>query len=228
MSKKYRRGHAGPAQSTDQTDAPLNGPEVPFEEKQRELEGRRPADEQGEGVIQATDTDDLGTLTASGIYQGELEAGIGDDLPDDLDNLELLVERELRDGETDNPFEAVEEGLTYVPPSDPPTIPADVQGGVIVASGMASSALEGPYNADQHQSFYPADDELSARVREALRADSSTSDYADRVRISTRGAVVVLRGVVDDLDDSDNLSAVAAFVEGVDEVIDELRVRSLE
>jgi osmotically-inducible protein OsmY len=93
---------------------------------------------------------------------------------------------------------------------------------------MGASALEEPYNEDQHQSFYPTDDELSARVREALRADSSTSEYADRVRIITRGTVVVLRGVVVDLDDSDNLAAVAAYVEGVDEVIDELKVQTLE
>lgn len=223
-----KRRHAGPAQDNNPADAPLNGPDVPFEDKQRELEGRRRADEQGEAVIMAEDTDDLGDLTTSAIYQGDLEAGSNDDLPNDPEDLELLVERELRDGETDNPFEAVEEGLTYVPPSDPPVVPADVLDDAVVASGMGASSLEEPYNEDQHQSFYPDGDELSARVREALRADSSTSEYADRVNIVTRGAVVVLRGEVSDLEDSDNLSAVAAFVEGVDEVIDELRVRALE
>lgn len=229
MSKNNSR-QRGRDRGTDPADAPLNGPDVPFEDKQRQLEGRRPADEQGNAFISAEDTDDLGALTVSDIYQGELEAGVDDDLPGDPDDLELLVERELRDGETDNPFEAAEEGLTYVPPSDPPTVPGpegDLSDAV-VASGMASSALASPYNEDHHQSFYPDEDELSARVREALRADSSTSAYADAVRISTRGAVVILRGEVADLEDSDNAAAVASFVEGVDEVIDQLKVRALE
>lgn len=228
MSKKNSR-QRGRDRGTDPADAPLNGPDVPFEDKQRELEGRRPADEQGDAFISAEDTDDLGNITASAIYQGELEAGVDDDLPSDPDDLELLVERELRDGETDNPFEAVEEGMTYVPPTDPPTVPTGDGEftDAAVASGMASSSLDSPYNEDQHQSFYPGDDELSARVREALRADSSTTEYAETVRIITRGAVVILRGEVTDLEDSDNLSAVAAFVEGVDEVVDELRVRAL-
>jgi BON domain len=230
MSKKKNSRRRGRERGAKLADAPLNGPDVPFEDKQRELEGRRPADQQGEAVIMVEETDDLGAITASDIYQGELEAGVNDDLPNDRDDLELLIERELRDGETDNPFEAVEEGLTYVPPSDPPTVPSgdgDLSGAV-VASGMASSALDAPYDEDHHQSFYPGGDELSARVREALRADSSSSEYADKVRIITRGAVVILRGEVVDLEDSDNLSAVAAFVEGVEEVVDELRVRALE
>jgi heterodisulfide reductase subunit B len=72
------------------------------------------------------------------------------------------------------------------------------------------------------------DDELRARVREALRADSSTSQYASKIAISVRDGVVTLRGIVDDLVDSDNLLAVAEYVEDVDEVVDELRVRGLE
>jgi osmotically-inducible protein OsmY len=69
---------------------------------------------------------------------------------------------------------------------------------------------------------------MSARVREALRADSSTTQYADRIAINMRRGVVTLRGVVDDLMDSDNLLAVAEFVEGVEEVVDELEVRGIE
>jgi osmotically-inducible protein OsmY len=65
-------------------------------------------------------------------------------------------------------------------------------------------------------------------VREAIRADSSTSQYAGTITIAVRDGVVTLRGVVDDLVDSDNLLAVAEYVDDVDEVVDELRVRGLE
>jgi osmotically-inducible protein OsmY len=124
-------------------------------------------------------------------------------------------------------MEAVEEGYSYVPPIDPPTTPGGLDNAE-VASGLGVSALDEPFDDGHHSSFLPSDDEVSARVREALRADSSTTAYADRVAIEARRGTVILRGVVDDLVDSDNLLAVAEYVEGVDEVVDELRVRGLE
>jgi osmotically-inducible protein OsmY len=77
-------------------------------------------------------------------------------------------------------------------------------------------------------SFLPDDDEMSARVREAFRADSSTAPYAETIDIETRDGVVILRGEVDDLIDNDNLLAVASDVAGVTEVVDALRVRWME
>jgi hypothetical protein len=209
------------------TNTPLNPPDVPVEDKQRELEGARPRDDQGATAIDKSNVDDLGELTSTAVYEGELAAGVDDDFPNDAENIELLTELQLRAEETDDPMEAVEEGFTYVPPIDPPTVPGGYQNAEI-ASGLGVSALDEPYDQDHHDSFLNADDEVSARVREALRADSSTTQYAERIAIATRGGVVTLRGVVDDLVDSDNLLAVAEYVEGVEEVVDELRVRGLE
>ena len=208
------------------TDTPLNPPDPPLKDKLRQLAGDRAPEDQG-APIDADDTDDLGVLTSTGEYEGELEAGVDADLSGDPEKLELLTERELRAEETRDPMEAVEEGYTYVPPIDPPTTPGGLQNAE-VASGLGVSALDEPYDQNHHTSFLPSDDEVSARVREALRADSSTAQYADRVAIETRRGIVTLRGVVDDLVDDDNLLAVAEYVEGVDEVVDELRVRGLE
>jgi len=124
---------------------------------------------------------------------------------------------------------AQEEGFTYIPPIDPPTAPGETATfeNARIASGLGVSSLDEPYDDDHHENFLPEDDEMSARVREALRADSSTTQYADRIAINARRGVVTLRGVVDDLMDSDNLLAVAEFVEGVEEVVDELEVRGL-
>ena len=205
------------------TDAPLNGPDVPPETKGYQMAGDRAPEDQG-ALIDADDLDNLGDLTSTATYEGELEAGVDDDLPGDTENIEMLTELELRAGETDDPMEAVEEGYTYVPPIDPPVVPGGYQNAE-VASGLGVSSLDEPYDDDHHNSFLPADDEVSARVREALRADSSTTQYADRVAIEARRGVVTLRGMVDDLVDSDNLLAVAEFVEGVEEVVDELQVR---
>ncbi|MBK9713909.1 MAG: BON domain-containing protein [Kouleothrix sp.] len=222
-----------PAQPQDRpsrdpsTNTPLNGPNPPLEEHLRQLAGYRPQEDQGT-LIDADDTDDLGQISSTDTYEGELEAGVDDDLDPDSERLELLTELELRAEETDDPIEAVEEGFTYVPPIDPPTVPGGGLQNAEIASGLGLSALDETYDEDHHDSFLSADDEVSARVREALRADSSTTQYAGRVAIEARGGVVTLRGLVDDLVDSDNLLAVAEYVEGVEEVVDELRVRGLE
>ena len=54
------------------TDMPLNPPDVPIEQKQRELEGDRPRDEQA-AYIDRSDTDDLGELTSTALDEGELD-----------------------------------------------------------------------------------------------------------------------------------------------------------
>jgi hypothetical protein len=165
-------------------------------------------------------------LTDTEIYQGELEAGRGTD--DDVQGLEDLADLDLRSGETDDPDVAAEEGLVYVPPIDPPVAPsADSLEGLEIAAGFGSSALDEPYDADHHSELLSDEDEMASRVREALRADSATSRYADDIIIGTRGGTVVLRGRVEDLVDTDEVVAVAERVTGVDEVIEELEVDAL-
>src|SRR3954470_14348696 len=200
------------------TNTPLNPPSPSIEEQRRQMAGYRSADDQGEFPA-AAELDDLGQITSTDVYEGQLEAGTADDLPSDPDaaNLELLTELELRADETDDPMEAVEEGFTYVPPIDPPVVPGGDDNAEI-ASGLGLSALDEPYDEDHHDDFITTEDEVCARVREALRADSSTNQYAHKIMITASDGVVTLRGIVDDLVDSDNLLAVAEYVEGVDEV----------
>ncbi len=59
------------------------------------------------------------------------------------------------------------------------------------------------------------DDEICARVREAIRADSSTSHYADTIAIAARGGRVIRCGEVEDLTDNDNLLAVQRMSQGL-------------
>lgn len=211
------------------TNFPLNPPDPPLEEKQRQLQGERRVEDQA-AFIDISDTDSLGYETAMELYEGEPGEELENEGTTESDSMELLTELELRADETDDVMEAVEEGYTYVPPIDPPIVPGRDGNyeNAEVASGLGVSSLDEPYDEDHHSDFLPTDDDMSARVRDALRADSSTSAYADRITVITRDGVVTLRGVVDDLVDSDNLAAVAEYVEGVEEVIDETRVRSLE
>ena len=68
---------------------------------------------------------------------------------------------------------------------------------------------------------------MSARVREALLADSRTSRLADSLEVETAGGVVRVRGVVADLEDGDLIEEVASMVTGVTEVRDETEVPGL-
>jgi hypothetical protein len=176
------------------------------------------------------EVDKLGEITDTEIYEGELEARANEDQPDEPveDNLELLTERELREGETSDPNVAAEEGLAWVPPIDPPVV-ADEEDpeGVRVAAGFGTDAFDEPFDASHRGELLSAEDELEDRIREALRSDSSTSRYADSLVLGNRNGTVVVRGTVDDIDDTDNIAAVIGNVAGVDEVLDELEVEGV-
>jgi hypothetical protein len=164
-----------------------------------------------------TDVDEADPATLSGAVPLESEDT----------SLEFLNDVELREGETDDALEASEEGLTYVPPTDPPVIPGD-EGDPEVASGFGATAFDEPFDADHHSEIVSRDDEMTDRVVEALRAEASTSALADMVAVETAGGIVRLRGRVPDLVDEDNLVATAERVAGVSEVIDEIEVEGIE
>lgn len=162
---------------------------------------------------------------------GYLEAGVdptGGVVPRDIVSVESLVEGERTEDETFDPIIAAEEGVPWVPPVDPVVVPDETDPeGVAIAAGTGTSAIDEPYDADHHSSFLPADDEVTARVREALRADAMTTAYADHLRIDTEADVVTVHGRVKDIEDLEAVLAVAAVVDGVTEVVDEMEVADL-
>jgi hypothetical protein len=184
----------------------LQGEEMPMDQdavlEPDEIERRR--------VPTQTELDDGMTMPDLETWEGAAAT---------LDGLAL---DDLREGETDDPKAATEEGLTYVPPSDPPVrADGDDPEGAEVAAGAAVSALSDPYDADHGSELLPDELDLTARIRDALQADAATTGYADRLAIGTRGSTAVVRGVVDDVDDSDMIVAVIERVDGIEDVIDE-------
>jgi hypothetical protein len=136
-----------------------------------------------------------------------------------LDGLDL---DDLREGETDDPGVASQEGLTYVPPIDPPMVAdAEAEDGIVPAAGMAVSADSDPYDDSHRGTDLDPESEPNVRIREALRADSQTSVLEDRLIIGTRGSVAVIRGIIDDVDDSDAIIEVVSRVVGISDVVDE-------
>jgi osmotically-inducible protein OsmY len=71
----------------------------------------------------------------------------------------------------------------------------------------------------------PADVAIAEAVQRELREDALTTDLP--IRIVVRAGVVSLRGVVPSLELAEAAEEVAARVEGVTEVVDELEVQGL-
>lgn len=191
-----------------------------------QLLGLRPAD--ADPMPGADEVDGMGSMTSTRIYQGDLEARPPDsDQPDDpaAENLESLTATELRDGETDDPNEAAEEGLTWIPPTDPPLRAGD--DGPEVAAGFGTSSTDEPFDQDHHAAALAPVDEVEARVLEALRADALTSGFADDLEIDVEGGQVRIAGLVDDVEDEDAVLAVVETVDGVVEADSRLKVRAL-
>jgi hypothetical protein len=181
---------------------------------------------QGSAVLDVSEVDTLGEITDTRIYEGELEARTpGSDQPDesDAENLESLLETELREGETDDAGEAAEEGLTWVPPSDPPIV-ANERGDAEVAAGFGTTADDEPFDADHHASGLFGEDEMTQRVLDALRTHAETAGLADRLQVETIGPRVVVAGEVDDLDDEDAVLGVVSDVDGVVDVESRIEV----
>ena len=192
-----------------------------------QLLGLRPTD--ADSIPGADEIDTLGEITDTRIYQGDLEARPPDgDQPDEepSENLESPAATELRDGETDDPNEAADEGLAWVPPVDPPLRVGD--DGPEVAAGFGTTAQDEPFDADHHATALPARDEVEARVMEALRADAATAGLADRVELDAEGGVVRIIGVVEDLDDEDAILSVIEAVPGVRIVDSRITVATVE
>ncbi len=179
----------------------------------------------------ASDVEPLEGITRTDVYQGDVDPN--QELAErGVEQFDLLVEQELRAGETDDVMEAVEEGLTYVPPIDPPIVPDhDSHESIQVAAGFGLSADDhdsapDPMAAD-HDRFFERGDDMTAMVRQALRADSQTTHLADNLTIATINGAVIVRGIVGDLDDTDNIVAVISELPGVESVRDETTVRGL-
>lgn len=125
-------------------------------------------------------------------------------------SLDELTDNELREGETTDPIEAIEEGETWIPPTDPPVVP--------VSGDPNGIEVPGSEELDE------AESSVNARIREALRSDSSTSPLADQLEIAVIGSTAIIRGKVDGPEDGDAIVEVASDVEGIDEVLDETEV----
>ena len=92
--------------------------------------------------------------------------------------LDLLEDTDLRADETNDPYLASDEGVPYVPPTDPVVVPSDNPEGLEVAAGLGPSSNDELREFETGSTLLPSEDELTARVRESIRDDGATTAYA--------------------------------------------------
>lgn len=136
--------------------------------------------------------------------------------------------REPREGMTDDPLVATEEGVPYDPPNDRVMSEARGSGSAADVAGTDETdagELERNDAIQPEDGAVPRDDELQADVVEALR--SSDVPAGDRIRIAAAGSIVTVTGEVESVDVLDEILGIVGDVRGVEDVIDEVVITGL-
>ena len=129
---------------------------------------------------------------------------------------------------TTNSMIAAEEGIPYMPPTDPVVRPSDDEQGLAIASGFGDTSDDEYPDTLTATAFGDGpvgDDDIRQQVVEALRSDAATIDLV--IDVIVRNGVVHLRGQVPTLDDADSAEEVVGRVPTVREVIEELEIPAL-
>ena len=150
------------------------------------------------------------------------------ELQDELDDEDTswcdLIDTAHTDGSTDNVHLAMDQGLVYTPPHDPPVIPSDHPEGIEIAAGFATSMEDTELEAEVHPKRVEDNDaDLEEKIRNALRYNSETTTL-DNVRVYVRNGIAHLRGTVETDQDSETVEDLVLDIDGVLDVENELEV----
>lgn len=159
------------------------------------------------------------------MLEGDAHGGYAEPLEPDLNEPIPAVGGDM----TTDAMIAVEEGIPYMPPTDPVVRPTSDEQQLEVAGGFGATSME-EFPDELATSALgdapPGDDDVRSQVMEALAVDATTADLA--IEADVRNGIAYLRGRVPTLDDAELAEEVAARVPTVREVIDELEIAALE
>jgi DnaK suppressor protein len=146
-----------------------------------------------------------------------------DSLPDDIITSNP---GDVIDGSTTDSRVAIQDGVSYFPPTDPPVDISDAPDGIEVAAGFQSTsmdedgALEDDEDLQEHDDV--RDSEIVDNVVRELNEDSATT--ALNIHVASVRGVVHLTGFVSGPADGDMAASVAERVDGVRRVVERLVV----
>src|SRR4051794_39302283 len=137
MSELERSGLHTPQQRAEQEPQPYINPPQDQGDSNEFLDQLAGRNVEETAYIDTDDIEPLEGVTVTDVYEGDTDAN--QECEDgDAESYDMLVERELRAGETGDVMEAIEEGMTYVPPIDPAVVPdTDNPESVQVAAGFS-------------------------------------------------------------------------------------------
>jgi hypothetical protein len=144
------------------------------------------------------------------------------ELQDELEGYDTLgdiIDTAHSDGSTEDVQMAMDQGLVYTPPTDPPVIPSDDLQGAEIAAGFASSIEDEPEIANLPERVDDNDTDAEDDIRRALLYNSETT-HLDDVRVYVRDGVAYVRGSVFDDDD---IAAIDALIRALD-IVDEIQI----
>lgn len=124
------------------------------------------------------------------------------------------------DGLTTDERVAVEEGIAYFPPTDPPVDLSDDPDGIDVASGFQPTSMYGDEQVTDNNEVHDSAI-IDAVVRE-MNEDAATTHL--NIHVASVNGVVYLTGFISDPNDGDESAAVAERVAGVRRVVERLIV----
>jgi len=130
---------------------------------------------------------------------------------------------------TTNSMIAAEEGIPYMPPTDPVVRPSNDAQELAIVTGFGQTSSDEFPDTLATTAFGDApagDEDIRQQVVEALGSDAATIDLV--IDVIVRNGVVHLRGRVQTLDDAESAEEVAGRVPTVREVVEELEVAALE
>ena len=124
---------------------------------------------------------------------------------------------------------AVEEGLPYMPPTDPVVRPSNDDQELSISGGFGETSSDEYPDLEATTALGDApsgDEDVREQVLEALRTDAATADLV--IEVVVRNGIVHLRGQVPTLDDAEAAEEVAGRIPTVVEVREELEIAVLD
>lgn len=131
------------------------------------------------------------------------------------------------DGHTYNVRQAIDQGLTYTPPTDPATLPSETDPqGAEIAAGFAPS-MEDTNPAEENLPSHVDNNDLDLRddIYLALRNNSETA-HLTNVKVQVDNGIVNLLGTVTTQDDIAIVDDVVNELEGVIGIKNDLQVET--
>jgi hypothetical protein len=177
--------------------------------------------DQIDGIDERTDDADAPTEEISLEELAELEESVDPEC--DL-AMEDIVDTQHWYRYTYNPHLAQDQGLVYIPPEDPPVLPAEDPEGIRVATGFAPSMEEADPDVEELPPHVDDNDlDLEEDICIALQNNSETS-HLTGVHVRVRNRVAWIRGLAETEDDIGHVADVVASLKGVRDVVIDLDV----